>query len=174
MNQIIFMVGARASGKTTIGRALAEALGFDFVDTDHYMLETSSLTVAEVVASEGWEGFRARESEALRAVTRPGLVVATGGGMVLAEANREFMRDMGTVFYLCAPAPLLAARLESAPEADQRPSLTGRSIVDEVTEVLAAREKLYRGAAHHVLDASAPPEAVVGQALQYLRDRCRA
>lgn len=171
MNQTIFMVGARASGKTTIGRALADALGMAFVDTDHYMLETSSLTVAEVVASEGWEGFRTRESEALRIVTQPGVVVATGGGMVLAQANRDFMRERGTVFYLCAPASLLAARLESSPESAQRPSLTGRSIVDEVNEVLAAREKLYRDTAHHVLDASAPPTAVVGQALQFLNTR---
>lgn len=167
--ETIFIVGARASGKTTIGQELARSLGCDFVDTDQHMLETTSLTVAQVVEKEGWEGFRRRESEALRAVTRPGLVVATGGGMVLSEANRQFMRDNGTVLYLSAPAAVLAARLEANPEEAQRPTLTGRPIVAEVSEVLAAREPLYRNAAHHVLDATVAPDLVVAQALEALR-----
>lgn len=167
--RIVFIVGARAAGKTTIGKGLAQALGCGFVDTDLHMLETTSLTVAQVVEKEGWEGFRRRESEALRAVTEPGMVIATGGGMVLSEANRQFMRAHGTVLYLSAPASVLAARLEAHPEASQRPTLTGRPIVEEMCEVLAAREPLYRDAAHHVLDATAAPGDVIAQALAVLR-----
>lgn len=86
-NEILFIVGARAAGKTTVGKVLAEALGYKFVDTDVYLLETTGETVADMVAREGWEGFRQRESEALRKVTIPRTVVATGGGMVLSETN---------------------------------------------------------------------------------------
>ena len=64
--QTVFLVGARASGKTTIGRNLARSLEYRFVDTDQYMLETSSLTVAQVVEKEGWEGFRRRAPDASR------------------------------------------------------------------------------------------------------------
>lgn len=167
--QTIFIVGARAAGKTTVGQALAKALECNFVDTDQYMLETSLLTVADVVAKEGWEGFRRRESDALRTVTEAGKVIATGGGMVLSEANREYMRSHGTVLYLSAPASVLAARLEAHPEASQRPTLTGRPIVEEVSEVLAAREPLYRSAAHHILDATAPLRDVIAQALAVLQ-----
>jgi shikimate kinase len=167
--QTVFLVGARASGKTTVGQALAQALGCGFIDTDQYMLETTSLTVADVVAKEGWEGFRRRESETLRTVTGPGMIIATGGGMVLSEANRAYMRDHGTVLYLSAPASVLAGRLEADPEAAQRPTLTGRPIVEEIDEVLAARESLYRGAAHHILDASAPLQDVIAQTLALLR-----
>jgi shikimate kinase len=167
--QTIFLVGARASGKTTVGQALAKALECNFVDTDQYMLETTSLTVADVVAKEGWEGFRRRESEALRTVTEPGKVIATGGGMVLSEANRDYMRSHGTVLYLSAPASVLAGRLEANPEEAQRPTLTGRPIVEEMSDVLAAREPLYRGAAHHILDATAPLRDVIAQALALLR-----
>lgn len=71
MTQTIFMVGARGAGKTTIGKALAQALGYRFVDTDLFMQQTSQMTVAEVVESEGWDGFRLRESMALQAVTAP-------------------------------------------------------------------------------------------------------
>ena len=83
---LIFLVGPRACGKTTIGRLLAQRLALPFIDTDHYLLEQAGRTVAEIVEAEGWPGFRKRESDALRAVTairRQGAVIASGGGMVL-------------------------------------------------------------------------------------------
>jgi len=173
MSNIIYLVGARASGKTTIGRALANTLNYGFVDTDAYLSETSGMTVAEVVDKEGWEGFRRRESEALHAVTAPETVIATGGGMVLAASNREYMRAHGLVFYLHVPVEVMAERLRADPNAAQRPTLTGRSIVEEITEVLAEREPLYRETAHHVLDGSVPVEGVVKQALDIFRHASR-
>lgn len=153
MTHTIYLVGARAAGKTTFGGALARRLGCRYVDTDVYLLETTGETVADIVAREGWEGFRKRESDVLRAVTAPGTVIATGGGMVLAEANRRYMREHGRVFFLSAPVEVLAARLRRNPLEAQRPSLTGKSLDDEVREVLEARLPLYRDAAHHELDA---------------------
>lgn len=169
MNRTVFLVGARAAGKTTVGSALARGLGCFFVDTDQYLLETTSRTVASLVAEEGWDGFRSRECVALRTVTAPETVIATGGGMVLSESNRTFMHTHGTVFYLYAPASLLSERLTRVPEMDQRPSLTDRSLSDEVRAVLALRDPLYRQVAHHVLDASAPLQCLVEQAVRLLR-----
>lgn len=173
-NEILFIVGARAAGKTTVGKVLAEALGYKFVDTDVYLLETTGETVADIVAREGWEGFRQRESEALRKVAIPRTVVATGGGMVLSEANRVFMREKGLVFYLSAPASVLASRLLADPNVAQRPTLTGRPIEVEMADVLAEREPLYQDAAHHLLDASATPSVVVKQALQFFSSCCES
>ena len=90
MRHTIYLVGARAAGKTTFGGALARQLGCNYVDTDIHLRETTGETVADIVAREGWDGFRKRESAVLRAVTAPGTVIATGGGMVLAEENRRF------------------------------------------------------------------------------------
>lgn len=160
-----FIIGARASGKTTLGRLLAKQLGLGFVDTDTHMLESGGLTVAQVVEREGWEGFRRRESETLRTVTRPRKVIATGGGMVLAPENREFMARNGTVLYLAAPAEVLAARLAASPKASQRPSLTGKSPLEEIGDVLREREELYKTTAHHVLDATREMRMVLEQAL---------
>lgn len=168
---VIFLTGARASGKTTVGRALAEALDWPFTDTDHHLLRMTGRSVAEIVAQEGWDGFRARESRALCDVAHAPAVIATGGGMVLAEANRRFMRERGLVLYLHAPAALLAARLEARPLRGQRPSLTGRGIVEEVADVLAQREALYRDAARHVLDATLPPARLVARILEHLEGR---
>lgn len=169
MERTVFLVGARAAGKTTVGKALARELGCGFVDTDQYLLEATARTVASLVTDEGWDGFRRRESAALRVVTAPETVVATGGGMVLSEDNRAFMRAHGTVFYLCASASLLSERLIHAPEADQRPSLTDRSLLDEVRDVLALREPLYQQVAHHILDASAPLQRLIEQIVCLLR-----
>lgn len=183
---LIYLTGPRACGKTSLGRALATALGLPFVDTDHYLRERSGEEVAAIVAREGWEGFRRRESAALREVAA-GLedasaaagadaqdaapvwrgVVATGGGMVLAEENRRFMRETGRVFFLDVPVTELVRRLSRDPLEAQRPSLTGRSLTEEVDEVLAQRLPLYEEA-HHRLDAARPLQDVCGQALALL------
>ena len=168
--EVIFLVGARASGKTSVGLRLAEALAYDFMDTDAWLCGKEGRTVAEIVAARGWAGFRELESAALREAGRgPRRVVATGGGMVLAAANRAFMRAGGLVFYLAAPAEVLAARLAAAPEREQRPSLTGRPAEDEAALVLAEREKFYLETAHQVVAAEAPLEAVVADILGRLR-----
>ncbi len=168
----IFLVGARAAGKTTVGLELARLLDCPFTDTDQHLREHLGRTVAEVVAAEGWPGFRARESAALREVADShafgDVVVATGGGMVLNPENRRFMRDHGTVFYLAAPAEALARRLARDPLAAQRPSLTGLDIVEEMRQVLAERRPLYEEAAHHILDATAEPADVCAAALRLL------
>jgi len=169
MGHTIYLVGARAAGKTTFGGALARQLGCNYVDTDIHLRETTGETVADIVTREGWDGFRKRESAVLRAVTAPGTVIATGGGMVLAEENRRFMRENGIVLYLSAPAEVLASRLQANPNAAQRPTLTGKSIAEEVAEVLAAREPLYRETATHILNAAATPKELLTEALAILK-----
>lgn len=112
------------------------------------------------------------ETDALKAVTAPARVIATGGGIILSEYNRHFMREKGIVVYLCAPVAVLADRLEAFPEEGQRPTLTGKPISEEVSEVLALRDALYREAAHHVVNAAQSPNQVVSDieaALQLAR-----
>ena len=169
MNQPIFLVGPRGCGKTTVGLALARACQSQFIDTDHWLQEHAGQTIAEIVEKEGWESFRARETAALEAVTAPATVIATGGGIILAEYNRQFLREKGIVIYLCAPVSTPVGRLEAFPEEGQRPTLTGKPISEEVSDVLAERDALYREAAHHVVDASVSPEQVVDSVVTALR-----
>ena len=180
----LFLIGPRGSGKTTVGRLVAESLGLPFYDTDDMVMAEAGLSIADIVAAEGWPAFRARESRALaEAVARAagpapahsgralsGAVVSTGGGMVLDRQNRERMRAAGKVFYLAAPADCLYARLESQNDADRRPSLTGESPLAEITRVLAEREQLYRETAHHRLDASASPDSLARTILGLLTE----
>ncbi|VUS82689.1 shikimate kinase AroL [Klebsiella spallanzanii] len=163
MTQLIFLVGPRGCGKTTIGHALAKVRSFEFADTDHELQEHEQRTVAAIVQQEGWERFRALETQALERVARPATIIATGGGIILSEYNRQFMRENGVVIYLEASVSALIDRLEAYPKAEQRPTLTGKPIRDEVGEVLAQREALYRAAAHHIINATVSPDEVVEQ-----------
>jgi len=158
---LIFLIGARASGKSTLGRLLAEKLQLAFIDSDQHIRAAGGLEVDEIVARSGWPVFRARESALLRECAHPRTVVATGGGIVLDPRNREFMRAVGTVFFLAVPAQLLSSRLAEDPRTARRPSLTGLPPAEEAAQVLAERESLYRAAAHHTINAARPlPELV--------------
>ena len=128
MTQPIFLIGPRGCGKTTVGHALARARHFRFSDTDHRLQAHEQRTVAEIVQAEGWARFRELETLSLKAVTLPNTVIATGGGIVLAEGNRQFMRENGVVIYLQASVSALIDRLEAYPKAEQRPTLTGKPV----------------------------------------------
>ncbi|WP_118986828.1 shikimate kinase AroL [Photorhabdus sp. CRCIA-P01] len=160
MNQILFIVGARGAGKTTVGKLLANELSYTFIDTDHHIQQTSNMTIADIVNQQGWQQFRQLESQALQQVSQRNHVISTGGGIILSAENRQYMRQNGMVIYLQASASILAERLMQQPENTQRPSLTGKSIVEEMEEVLAARENLYCECANHIINAQFSPEKI--------------
>ncbi len=171
MRANVYLVGPRASGKTSLGLALAARLGRDFVDTDALFLQKQGQSIADFVAERGWEAFRQEEARILEAVDRaPGRVVACGGGIVLRPENRALLAR-GRVLYLRGDAGLLAGRLALDPAEAQRPSLTGRPLTEEVAEVLAQRAPLYEGLAHATLDAALAPAALLDQAAAALTPR---
>jgi shikimate kinase len=161
MSNTLFLVGARAAGKTTLGRLLAQQLGYSFIDTDSYLQQIARASIAQLVETEGWDNFRIRESQVLQEITKPKRVIATGGGIVLAQQNRIWMQQHGTVFYLSVPLSQLAARLMRDPNLDQRPSLTGQSIIEELEKIHEERQPLYHQVAHHVIDGSLVPNQIV-------------
>lgn len=124
-------------------------LGYECIDSDEVVQLRAGRSIADIFAHDGEAEFRRLESEVLRELfSRSKMVVAAGGGAVLAEMNRERMRDAGPVVWLQASATELASRIggDSISES-QRPSLTGRSIEDEVSEVLKTRIPIYKDAA---------------------------
>lgn len=171
----VILVGGRASGKSTLGRQLAGELGKRFVDTDRLVEQDIGCTIADYVEKHGWEAFRDVESRVLEGLADSrDVVVATGGGMVLRAENRERMRRNGVVLYMRAAPEVLASRLEHDPEESQRPSLTGRSIAEEIRQVMEEREDLYSVAAHHVLDAAAPLDILLPEAVNAVRIVCES
>ncbi|MEW5774666.1 MAG: shikimate kinase AroL [Thermodesulfobacteriota bacterium] len=153
----IFLVGLRGSGKTTLGKVGAKRSGRPFVDADALAEERAGRSIAELVEQEGWDAFRALESEVLAGICAgDGQIVATGGGVVLAEANRRLMRASGKVFYLAAEPALLTARLLKDPKVAQRPTLTGKPLAEEMRATFEERQPLYMSIADFILHAGAP------------------
>jgi shikimate kinase len=148
----IFLIGPRACGKTSVGRALADRLGMEFVDTDHAFALAMGMDIASFVEANGWEAFRDEEAATLAREAGPGgRVIGCGGGIVLREDNRAVLAR-GVTLYLRAEVEELARRLMADPLEAQRPSLTGNAVADEVREILAARAHLYEGCADHVVE----------------------
>lgn len=144
------LVGLMGAGKTTVGRALARKLRWSFVDSDHEIERRTGVTVATIFEIEGEAGFRRRESQVIEELAeRQGAVIATGGGAVLAEANRTAMRRAGLVIYLCVSPGLLYERTRH----DRgRPLLQVEDPLARLTGLLEQRDPLYRDAAHIVVD----------------------
>lgn len=165
MSSNIYLTGYRCTGKSTVGKILAERTHRHFIDTDGFITGYAGATVDEIVKREGWDGFRKLERFALRQVADgEDLVVATGGGIVLNPENRSLMRQTGFVVWLKARVHTLARRMASdAATATQRPSLTGASVEDEIASVLDDREPFYRVAAHLTLETDGLSPDLVAQ-----------
>lgn len=164
--QNIYLIGMRASGKTTLGKALAKELGCACVDTDSLLVRNSGQEINALVEAHGWEHFRRLEEEALRrASALPGKVIATGGGVVLSPNNRVLMNDTGVTFYLAGDAALLIGRMLREPLAAQRPPLTGLELHDEVAQLMTEREPLYMSCMDHMLQANRGLEELMDDVL---------
>jgi len=144
----VVLLGYRGSGKTSVGRALAERLWSSFVDTDELIVKSAGRSICEIFESAGESGFRELETRALReALASPNDVVAIGGGAVLRAENRAMLKaDARKRVYLrCDPEELLRRIESDAGTADNRPALTSLGGgIEEVKRLLAEREPLYR------------------------------
>jgi shikimate kinase len=155
---LIFLIGPRGSGKTTVARLLAEALGWSWCDADVELERRAGASIRDIFASEGEAGFREREAAVLAELCeRRRCVVATGGGVVLRPDNRERLRRHGWTAWLTADVPTLCQRLQAdATTQERRPALTGASSAspEEVAAILSVREPLYRGCADVIVDTT--------------------
>ena len=139
------MTGFRATGKSTVGRLLAERLGYAFIDADHLLCERLGCTIAECVARHGWDRFRQEESRLLEEVpAMSATVLATGGGAIEHQQIWRKLRQYCLVVWLDADLATIRQRLGQDPATTtQRPSLTGATVEDELEQVLRRRLPLY-------------------------------
>ncbi len=146
----VYLVGPMGSGKTTIGRQLAKALRVEFVDSDHEIEARTGATIPWIFDIEGEEGFRKREKMAIEALTqRRGIVLATGGGAVLAPDNRRYLKCSGIVVYLRASLDEL---FERTAKDKNRPLLQTDDPKAKLGAILQAREPLYMEVADLVVE----------------------
>lgn len=165
----IILVGMMGAGKTTIGRQLAHALDRQFLDLDHEMEARCGVRVALIFDIEGEAGFRRRETALLDECSQyRGMVLATGGGAVLAPENRQVLKERGIVVYLRAGVDELFRRVARD---RTRPMLKASDPRQRIADLLAQREPLYEEVADVTLDTGAMPVAqVVRNLLPYLKE----
>lgn len=145
MSRSLALVGLSGSGKSTVGRMLATALGWPLRDTDAAIVAQQGRPIAAIFADQGEAWFRDLEAEALAEALRDGpAVVATGGGMVLRPANCDLLRQQAYVVWLDASTQTLVARLLAHDE--QRPLLAG-DMTARLDSLRAKRWPLYQAVA---------------------------
>ncbi len=154
--QCIVLIGLRGAGKTSVGKALAARLGWEFVDSDDLVTEAAGATIREIFERFGEQGFRALERDAIaRIVGHPRQVISVGGGAVLLEENRRRLGGSGPVIWLTAPVEELESRIGTDPAtAAGRPALSAYGSRDELAHLLILRGPLYAQMAAMTIDTS--------------------
>lgn len=150
------------TGKTSIGRRVAQSLGFDFVDTDERIIERAGKPIVEIFAQQGEESFRDLESTVLEiAVGGNNQVISTGGGVVLREKNRQMLARSGYVIWLNASPEAILDRVSRNQE---RPLLQTADPLGTIREMLKQREGLYLETADFTIDTDglSPEETAFG------------
>ena len=143
-------------GKSTVGRHLARHLGWRFVDSDAEIERRIGTSIRDYFEAHGEAAFRNIEAQVIGELTAEagaGLVLATGGGAVLREANREALHGAGTVIYLRSTPEELFRRLRHD---TQRPLLQVRDPLRRLREMHHERDPLYRRTAHYVIETGRP------------------
>lgn len=148
----IFLIGLMGAGKSTIGRQLARELGKQFRDSDSEIEKRTGVSIDVIFDIEGEQGFRRRETGLLRElVDERGIVLATGGGAVLASENRQLLRDNGMIIYLKASAEHLAGRVRLD---RRRPLLQSGDKLAKIRELMTQREPVYQQLADMVVETN--------------------
>ena len=173
----LYLIGYRATGKTTIAQCLGVLLDRPAVDADDMIEARAGMPIKDIFAEVGEDGFRDIETGVINDLSqRVENVVALGGGAVLRKQNRQLLQDTGPMVWLQASAETILERIEGDPTTtDRRPNLTHAGGLQEIQELLSARERVYQECADHRVDTEGKsPEfladAIYQWVIQYGQD----
>jgi shikimate kinase len=173
----VFLIGYRCTGKSSVGKLLAARLGWPLVDTDAMLVAERQSSIKEIVDSCGWEKFRKLEREVVKRVcARNRQVVATGGGVVLADANVERMQASGQLVWLRAAPETIRRRMMQDTDTEVfRPALTSSDNLTEIEETLIEREPFYSRAMNFQVETDDRQideicDAIMGQLIDSVND----
>ena len=163
----IFLVGPMGAGKSTVGKLLAEKLHYHFVDSDHEIEARTGATIPMIFDIEGESGFRSREANVIDELSqRTEVVLATGGGVVETETNRQHLRSRGFVVYLKSPVESLIQRTKHD---RNRPLLQTDNPAQVLRDLMERREPWYMEMADLIVETQqVPVHRVVKQIIDCL------
>ena len=160
----IVLTGLMGSGKTTIGKYLAQRTGMEFIDTDELIVQKAKKPISQIFKDEGELYFRDLEAEVIeKSSQKSGCIISTGGGAVLRDENIENLQETGVLFYLEASAEELYARVK---DDSSRPLLKGDNPVNILRRLLIARKPFYEKADFKIITENKTLEEVSKQILE--------
>ncbi len=173
MPENIVLIGPMGSGKTTIGKRLSVLLGKQFIDCDHTLEQRLGVNIALIFDLEGEQGFRKREHQMIKEICgHSNVILATGGGSVLMEANCELLKNFGTVVYLKTSVRQQLARLERD---KTRPLLQRPDREQHLHQLAEKRNPIYAGLADITIQAKdLPVEQMARHTLTVLEQYAKA
>lgn len=146
----LILIGMMGAGKTTVGKELARRRKLRFADCDQEIVARTGVSIPTIFEIEGEAGFRRRETQMMDELTQcADIVIATGGGVVIAPENRALMRERGVVVYLNVPPQILYERTRHD---RNRPLLQVENPRQRIDELYRQRDPLYREVAHIIVD----------------------
>lgn len=160
----LILIGYRGTGKTTVARRVADLLGLECFDADAEVEGRAGKSIKQIFADDGEPIFRDLEVEAIAELVQHGdAVLSLGGGAVMREETRRAIAP-GTVVWLTArPETILSRIAEDAKTTEQRPNLTTRGGLVEITSLLSQREPVYRACADFTVETDAKSAEQVAQ-----------
>jgi shikimate kinase len=148
----IFLIGPMGAGKTSVGRLLAKLLGLEFYDSDQVIEQQTGANIPWIFDIEGEAGFRKREAKAIAELTQEeGIVLATGGGVVLNPANRVYLSKRGIVIYLNVS---IEAQVQRTGRSRNRPLILHKHSKDVLETLKKDRDSLYQEVADYIIDTN--------------------
>jgi shikimate kinase len=146
MTRHIILIGYRGTGKTSVGKRIAEKLKLPFYDTDQIVTGHIGKTIKAWVEERGWDSFRQEEKAVIKGIISKGPgIISLGGGAVMDPENREILKSRGPIIWLTADVVTILTRMKSDPNhIDNRPPLSEKDWENETREILAQRSPVYR------------------------------
>ena len=162
----IVLVGFMGTGKSAVGRVIAQKLEFHFIDTDDVIEQTSKAKISDIFAEHGEDYFRDLESQAVKSVAlMKNRVVATGGGVVLRSSNIDLLRTGGPIFCLNATPKAIWDRVRSS---RSRPLLRGPEPLKKIETLLDKRAPYYALADHQIETTGVSVDRVADEIISYI------
>lgn len=167
----LVLIGYRGTGKSLVSQLLAERLQMGQYSSDDEVVRRAGMPISEIVAKQGWDGFRDLETQVARDLGALGnVVIDTGGGIIERPENIEALGQNACIVWMKASVETIVSRIHGDTE---RPALTeGKTFTDEVAEVLARRNPIYEKTAHYAIDTDdLTPEEITERILLFWNSR---
>lgn len=167
MGKNIVLTGFMGAGKSTVGRILAKTLGMRFVDTDEEIERRAGMSIPEIFSEYGEEHFRDLESEVIREISSwENAVIVTGGGAVIREENRKWLRKNGIIVYLHVEPEEAFRRLR---DNTSRPLLMVENPLNRIRELMEKRREFYRDNDFEIDTTGLSPEEVAEEIIKKIK-----